>query len=178
VNFSTLVSENQLRNDISAIYFFNFALDSHIDNFLCMGIRKATLADHHGIKNLLDQLDYPDGESFLLKKMEIVINNPLEELIVYEWEGKVVAFIVLEFLPQLGLKGDIARIGYFAVDQSVRNKGIGRETEQYCENLAREKECDRIEVHCHERRKDAHRFYYRQGYYESPKYLMKSLTKK
>jgi len=143
-----------------------------------MGIRKGTMADHNGIKNLLDQLDDPGSESFLLRKMETVINNPLEELIVYEWEEKVVAFIVLEFLPQLGLKGDIARIGYFAVDHSVRSKGIGKEMEQYCENLAREKECDRIEVHCHERRKEAHRFYYRQGYYESPKYLMKSLNKK
>jgi len=48
-----------------------------------MEIRKATLADHHGIKCWLDQLDYPDTEKFLLRKMEIVINNPLEELIVY-----------------------------------------------------------------------------------------------
>jgi GNAT superfamily N-acetyltransferase len=140
-----------------------------------MGIRKATLADHDEIKIMLTQLGYPDTENFLLRKMEIVINNTWQELIVYELEEKVVAFIVFEFLPQLGLKGDIARIGYFAVDESVQSKGIGREIEQYCEKLAREKGCDRIEVHCHERRKDAHRFYYRQGYYESPKYLMKSL---
>jgi GNAT superfamily N-acetyltransferase len=140
-----------------------------------MGIRRAILSDKDGIKRLLDQLDYPGTEDFLQAKMEIVINNPLEELLVYEYEGKVAAFIVLEFLPQLGLKGDIARIGYFAVDTEIRSKGIGKEMEEYCEKLALEKECDRIEVHCHERRKDAHRFYFRQGYYESPKYLMKSL---
>jgi len=87
----------------------------------------------------------------------------------------VVLNAVQSFLPQLGLKGDIARIGYFAVHQAFRSNGIGREIEEYCESLAREKNCDRIEVHCHERRKDAHRFYYRQGYFESPKYLMKSL---
>jgi GNAT superfamily N-acetyltransferase len=143
-----------------------------------MGIRKATLADHDGIKDLIDQLDYFGSESFLQSKMEIVINNPLEELLVYELEDRVVSFIVLEFLPQLGLEGDIARIGYFAVDKNVRSKGIGREMEEYCEKLARERHCDRIEVHCHERRKDAHRFYFRQGYFESPKYLMKSLRKK
>ncbi len=141
-----------------------------------MPIRKAELADSGAIEKLLDQLDYPGTHDFLLRKMEIVINNPLEELLVYEQDGKVIAFIVLEFLPQLGLKGDIARIGYFAVDKSSRSKGIGREMEAYCERLAIEKECDRIEVHCHERRKDAHQFYYRQGYFESPKYLVKSLT--
>lgn len=143
-----------------------------------MGIRRATLSDHDAIKNLFDQLDYLDSESFLRKKMEIVLNNPLEELLVYELENKVVAFIVLEFLPQLGLEGDIARIGYFAVDKDVRSKGIGQEMEKYCEKLAKEKNCDRIEVHCHERRKDAHRFYFRQGYFESPKYLVKSLREK
>jgi hypothetical protein len=33
-----------------------------------------------------------------------------------------------------------------------------------------------MEVHCHSRRSEAHRFYARQGYIESPKYLMKMLT--
>ena len=141
-----------------------------------MSVRKATLADSHAIEKLLDQLDYPGTGDFLLQKMEIVINNPLEELLVYEQDGAVVAFMVLEFLPQLGLRGDIARIGYFAVDRDCRSKGVGREMEEYCERLAIEKKCDRIEVHCHERRKDAHRFYYRQGYFESPKYLMKPLA--
>lgn len=140
-----------------------------------MGIRKATLADAAGIKSLLDQLGYPGTESFLMQKMEIVLNNPLSVLLVYECDEKIAAFIILDFLTQLGLEGDIARIGYFAVDEAYRSKGIGREMEVCIEQLAREKNCDRIEVHCHDRRKDAHRFYFRQGYYESPKYLMKSL---
>ncbi|WZB65004.1 GNAT family N-acetyltransferase [Achromobacter xylosoxidans] len=50
----------------------------------------------------------------------------------------------------------------------------GRALEEAAEALARARGCDRIEVHCHERRVDAHRFYHRQGYAESPKYLMKS----
>jgi GNAT superfamily N-acetyltransferase len=48
--------------------------------------------------------------------------------------------------------------------------------EEYVVMLAKERGCDRIEVHCHSRRTDAHRFYSRQGYEESPKYLMKRLT--
>jgi len=140
-----------------------------------MPIRKAVLTDAGAIEKLLDQLDYPGTRDFLARKMEVIINNPLEELLVYEDNGEVVAFIVIEFLPQLGLRGDIARIGYFAVDSNSRSMGVGREMEAYCERLARERKCDRIEVHCHERRTDAHRFYYRQGYFESPKYLMKLL---
>jgi GNAT superfamily N-acetyltransferase len=47
--------------------------------------------------------------------------------------------------------------------------------ETHVSTLARERSCDRIEVHCHSRRTDAHRFYERQGYEESPKYFTKSL---
>jgi GNAT superfamily N-acetyltransferase len=141
-----------------------------------MSVRKAVLADSDAIENLLDQLDYPHTGGFLKEKMEMIFQNPLVFLLVYETDGKVVAFMVLEFLVQLGLKGDIARIGYFSVDHNYRSKGVGREMEQYAEKLARERKCNRIEVHCHERRKDAHRFYYRQGYTESPKYLMKLLS--
>ena len=140
-----------------------------------MSIRNAVFEDSPMIERLLAQLGYPGTNPFLSAKMEIVIMNPLEELFVYEKDGSVVGFMVLEFLPQLGLKGDIARIGYFAVDEKYRSAGIGKEMEEHCEKLAVERKCDRIEVHCHERRKDAHRFYFRQGYSESPKYLMKSL---
>lgn len=141
-----------------------------------MPVRKALLADNEAIEDLLAQLDYPGTRGFIQQKMEMIFQNPLVTLLVYELEGKVVAFMVLELLIQLGLQGDIARIGYFSVDHHCQSMGIGREMEQYAEQLAREKNCDRIEVHCHERRKDAHRFYYRQGYVESPKYLMKLLV--
>jgi len=140
-----------------------------------MSIRRATFSDKDGIKIMLDQLGYPGTEDFLESKMKMVINNPLAELLVYDHGKGIAGFIVIDFLPQLGLKGDIARIGYFAVDAAFRSKGIGAEMEAYCDMLARQRACDRIEVHCHERRKDAHRFYFRQGYHESPKYLMKSL---
>jgi GNAT superfamily N-acetyltransferase len=142
-----------------------------------MGIRRAILNDHSAIKSLLDQLDYPGSEDFIKDKMSIIMQSPERELLVYELEGGVVGFIILEFLPQLGLRGDIARIGYFAVDQNARGKGIGAEMEGYIESLARERHCDRIEVHCHARRIDAHRFYLRQGYFESPKYFMKKIAR-
>ncbi|AHB70531.1 hypothetical protein P262_03037 [Cronobacter malonaticus] len=62
------------------------------------------------------------------------------------------------------------------MSSNARSKGIGRLLESEGETLARARGCDRIEVHCHSRRSDAHRFYYRQGYTESPKYLCKSLA--
>ena len=141
-----------------------------------MVIRKAVIEDWKQISSLLDQLDYSNTESFIKEKLEVLLRNPNEELLVFEESNQVIAFISMHFIPQLALKGDFARISYFAVDQHIRSKGLGRKIEEYCTNLAIEKNCDRIEVHCHSRRTDAHRFYMRQGYSESPKYFIKMLA--
>ena len=140
-----------------------------------MGIRKAEIQDGDAISKLLNQLDYPDTDAFIKKKLEKLLSHPDEELLVYEDGGEVTAFISIHFIPQVALEGDFARISYFAVDSSIRSKGIGRELEEYCTELAKERNCDRIEVHCHSRRIEAHRFYTRQGFTESPKYFMKKL---
>jgi N-acetylglutamate synthase-like GNAT family acetyltransferase len=140
-----------------------------------LGIRKAEIQDGDAISKLLNQLDYPDTDAFIKKKLEKLLSHPDEELLVYEDGGEVIAFISIHFIPQVALEGDFARISYFAVDSSIRSKGIGRELEEYCTELAKERNCDRIEVHCHSRRIDAHRFYTRQGFTESPKYFMKKL---
>jgi len=141
-----------------------------------MGIRKAKLDDWKQISSLLNQLDYPNTEKFIKDKLETLLLDNNEELVVYEENQEVIAFISIHFIPQIAVKGDFARISYFAVDSSIRSKGIGRMLEEYCTELATKRKCDRIEVHCHSRRTDAHRFYERQGFTESPKYFIKLLS--
>ena len=140
-----------------------------------MGIRNAAISDWKKIMELLKQLDYSNTDSFLKDKIMMLLDHPDERLLVYEDDKKVVAVISIHFIPQLAVVGDFARISYFSVDKDARSKGIGRELEEYCIALAKARKCDRIEVHCHSRRADAHRFYYRQGFVESPKYLIKKL---
>ncbi|MDR6125320.1 GNAT superfamily N-acetyltransferase [Bacillus sp. SLBN-46] len=140
-----------------------------------MGIRTANVEDWKQISLLLNQLDYPDTETFIKEKIETLLTEPNEELLVYDKDSRIIALISIHFIPQLAVKGDFARISYFAVDKNIRSMGIGREIEEYCTNLANKRNCDRIEVHCHSRRIDAHRFYIRQGFTESPKYFVKML---
>jgi GNAT superfamily N-acetyltransferase len=140
-----------------------------------MSIRLARLSDGPAIEQLLHQLGYTGTGHFLPQKLERMLADADERLLVYETASGVVAFVSVHFVPQIAVAGDFARISYFSVDDSVRGQGIGREMEEYVVGLAKERGCDRIEVHCHERRVDAHRFYFRQGYEESPKYLMKRL---
>jgi GNAT superfamily N-acetyltransferase len=140
-----------------------------------MGIRKAKVEDWKQITLLLNQLDYPDTESFIKEKVEILLMDPNEVILVFEEDQSVIALISVHFIPQLAVKRDFARISYFAVDKNIRSKGIGRKIEEYCTDLAIKRNCDRIEVHCHSRRKDAHRFYMRQRFTESSKYFIKML---
>jgi N-acetylglutamate synthase-like GNAT family acetyltransferase len=140
-----------------------------------MSIRPARKADAPAIENLLQQLGYSGTGGFLVQKLERMLDDPDERVFVYEVDGDAVALVSLHFIPQLALAGDFARISYFAVDDRFHSKGIGHQMEEYIVSLARERHCDRIEVHCHWQRGDAHRFYFRQGYEEAPKYLIKRL---
>lgn len=140
-----------------------------------MAIRSATLADHTAISNLLAQLGYPGTEDFLTGNLEKMLGQSSSQVLVYEDGGEVAGFIAIDYLTQLVVKGDFIRISCFSVDENTRGKGVGKALEDYITELGKERNADRIEVHCHTRRADAHRFYYRQGYSESPKYLIKSL---
>ncbi|WHY20982.1 GNAT family N-acetyltransferase [Paenibacillus sp. G2S3] len=139
-------------------------------------IREAKVEDWQDIAELLEQLDYPETKAFLQEKIEKLILHPDEELLVFEEDHKVVACISMHYIPQLGLAGDTAIISYLVVSNAIRSKGIGRLLEEYCTDLARKRNCDRIQVHCHSRRTDAHRFYARQGFTEAPKYFSKMLN--
>jgi len=138
-------------------------------------IRKALFSDGQAIQVLLNQLGYVNTESFLNTRLIEMLQDPKEVLLVYERGGKVIAFISVHFIPQIALKGDFARISYFSVKDGHRGSGIGTEMEKYVSKLAEERKCDRIEVHCHSRRSEAHKFYTLRGFSEFPKYFIKKL---
>lgn len=143
-----------------------------------MPIRTAALSDAQAINRLLTQLDYPGTQDFLEVRLSTMLRDPAETLLVWEEPDnppRILGVLSLHFLPQLALRGDFARISYFAVDDITRSRGIGRAMEEEATPLAREHGCVLVEVHCHSRRTRAHGFYARQGYIESPKYLIKRL---
>ncbi|AOO64314.1 GNAT family N-acetyltransferase [Sulfurospirillum halorespirans] len=138
-------------------------------------IREASVEDTDVIVHLLEQLGYADTSTFMHVRIQELLKNPDALLFCYESEGKVVALLSLHVIPQIALLGSFLRISYFVVEEETRSLKIGAELEALASRIAKEKGCDRIEVHCHERRKDAHRFYERHGFVESPKYFVKHL---
>jgi GNAT superfamily N-acetyltransferase len=138
-------------------------------------IREAEIGDAVGIAALLTELEYPQIESVVAAKIEQLSEHPDARMLVACEGTSLLGFISLHFVPQVALEGDFCRISYFCVQSGVRSKGVGAMLEERAESIARERDCNRIEVHCHSRRGLALKFYSRQGYVESPQYLMKLL---
>ena len=142
-------------------------------------IRLATAADASGITRLLTQLEYPGTEAFLGSNLEEMLPDPRELLLVWadaaRGTERITGFLSADFSIYPQLKGRIALIKALAVDENARSAGIGRQLEAELARDAREKGCVAVIVHCHTRRTRAHEFYYRQGFEESPKYLIKRL---
>ncbi|MFH7245703.1 MAG: GNAT family N-acetyltransferase [Spirulina sp.] len=139
-------------------------------------LRPATVADTAVIARLLDDLGYPGDLNFLTRSIQRQLDHPDAILLVAVVDDAVVGVISLHFIPQLALPGDFCRISYLCVSPKARGQGIGTALESRAYEMAQAQGCDRMEVHCHSRRVDAHRFYTRQGYTESPKYLVKNIT--
>ena len=142
-----------------------------------LNIRPLQASDADVVSKLLTTLGYAGTQPFIHSRIAQLLAHPDAELLVATHGDAVVGLISLHFIPQLALAGDFCRISYFCVDETTRGTGIGTALESYTAELAKARGCDRIEVHCHSRRVDAHRFYRRQGYIESPKYFAKSLIR-
>ncbi|MFU9136267.1 GNAT family N-acetyltransferase [Erwinia tasmaniensis] len=140
-----------------------------------MIIRLAAETDSFALSALLTELGYEGAHRFIERRLAQLINDDTERLLVAEQDGSALGFLSLHFIPQLALEGDFARVSYFCIAEGERSKGAGQQLLQYAENLARVRGCDRMEVHCHEHRTKANTFYAREGYTESPRYLIKPL---
>lgn len=142
-----------------------------------MLIRPVEAADATALARLLTELGYAGTETFIANKIGQQLAHPDALLLIAVDQQQVLGFISLHFIPQIALPGDFCRISYFCVSSPARSTGVGAQLEARAEAEARARDCDRIELHCNERRVRAHQFYYCHGYEESPKYLLKRLKR-
>ncbi len=141
-----------------------------------MNIRSAKSKDTQAICDLLKQMGYPQPFALIQEKFEILHNDSNSQILVAEERGKIYGFLSLYFIPQIALQGDFAKICYLCVDENMRSKGVGHLLVQEAERLAKQRGCDRMELHSGMQRPLAHQFYLREGYIEAPKYFRKALN--
>ncbi|MDW8846089.1 GNAT family N-acetyltransferase [Erwinia sp. MMLR14_017] len=140
-----------------------------------MKIRLAEAEDSFALSALLTELGYDNTQTFIERRLAQLMDDQTEELLVAVHGNTVLGFLSLHFIPQLALAGDFARVSYFCIAEGERSKGAGQQLLKHAENLAKQRGCDRMEVHCHEHRIKANAFYAREGYSESPRYIIKDL---
>jgi GNAT superfamily N-acetyltransferase len=143
-----------------------------------MPIRKATINDLDQICTLLSQLGgYNGTENFLGSKLHELLNHPDYYILVYEddQQKKLQGLAALMIIPELGLELNTAIITYLVVASASRGSGIGKQLEYACNDIARQRNCCRIQLHCSSTRLRAHTFYESLGYKEYPKYYMKPI---
>ncbi|WP_380184431.1 GNAT family N-acetyltransferase [Kalamiella sp. sgz302252] len=141
-----------------------------------MIIRLANTQDSFALSALLTELGYGNTESFIARRLAQLMDDRAEQLLIAEQGSTVLGFLSLHFIPQLALAGDFARVSYFCIAEGKRSEGAGQQLLAHAEKLAKAHGCDRMEVHCHEHRVKANAFYAREGYQESPRYLIKTLA--
>ena len=135
-------------------------------------IRECSNADFNEIVILLQQL-WPD-KSLGVQSLKIVYEKALfsenQKYICAVEESKVIGFGSLTIKNNLWLEGNLGHIDELVVDNSTRGKGVGSQLLKELIQIAKEKNCRRIELDTAFHRKDTHRFYENQGF-ENRAYL-------
>jgi N-acetylglutamate synthase-like GNAT family acetyltransferase len=139
-------------------------------------IRQATILDAPQLVKLVDALGYPSDEDFVRRKLEEYEATPSASILVYELNGAVIGFLVLDSQPLFHQEGRIGCIMAMAVLTPHRGKGIGRELVLEAERIARECGCVKVSVASGLRRLETHAFYRGLGYEEITKRFVKQLS--
>jgi len=167
-----LIAPRRLYN----LYGRTFRRPAELNSGGKMKIRLATMQDSFVLSALLTELGYANTEDFIERRLAQMMDDRSEHLLIAERDGRALGFLSLHFIPQLALAGDFARLSYFCIADGKRSEGVGQQLLKHAEQLAKDRGCDRVEVHCHEHRTKALAFYAREGYSESPRYLIKALV--
>lgn len=149
-----------------------------------MNIREAIESDYKDVrelvKQLYDDLEVKDGMEKELKfdKFKNFIKDSDIIILVVETDGKIVAYLSLNFNKALLDIGTTAIIDELVVDQNHRRQGIGKRLINKAISKAKELNCSEIGVGTEFENKDAREFYNRCGFEEIGVIFEKHLIKK
>lgn len=138
-------------------------------------IREGNCNDANVIQTLLEQLGYLKTIEFIENKIKLFEKDDRQFIFIATINQLPVGFLSLTMIPQLALEGDFARIAYLCVDEQFQTKRVGQALIAYAEQIAQKWGCNRMELHCADYRKNAHKFYLGQNYEDAPKYFRKFL---
>lgn len=127
-------------------------------------IRLAVSADQPEIYSLicaLEETSFP--QEMFAWGFYTMLSSASHLLLVAEEEGQIVGLLHLRMEFQLHHCGTVAEIMELIVSREVRSKGIGAALLKAAREQAIQHHCIQFEVTSNQKRKQAHRFYQREG---------------
>lgn len=127
-------------------------------------IRLAVSADQSEIYSLicaLEETSFP--QEMFAWGFYTMLSSASHLLLVAEEEGQIVGLLHLRMEFQLHHCGTVAEIMELIVSREVRSKGIGAALLKAAREQAIQHHCIQFEVTSNQKRKQAHRFYQREG---------------
>lgn len=141
-------------------------------------IREVEQNDIDRLIILIKQLGYELTNDDLQDIINHYIDTPNYFAFVAEKSGIIIAIAGLFIFKYLHIKGDIAHLSSFVVDEDYRNQKVGEQILKYIENHAVSQGCVKIQLTSGFHRKDSgtHRFYLNHGYkIDVAQYFVKEL---
>lgn len=91
------------------------------------------------------------------------------------YQNQVAGLCSLFIRNNLKAEGNLANVDELVVDETMRNKRIGKILLEDAERIAREQGCSFLGLESSFHREDAHRFYEEKGYWKQGYYMTKTL---
>ena len=129
-----------------------------------MIIRSAQSEDVEALANLMAELGYPTSSEQMRRRFKAISDDPSNDTLVAEREGKVLGMVGLRIERSYGSDDSYVQIRDFVVCSEHRGKGVGRTLISAAEDWARRRGARDVMLTTHKRRTDAHRFYRSMGY--------------
>ena len=138
-------------------------------------IRAATADDASAMSDLLDQLGYPAPAYAMPGRLERMLAEPGQHVLVAEEDGRVVGLATVIVRHVINADEPFGRLASVVVDDAWRGRGIGTTLVREAERICAAAGCAQMEVTSRVHRSRAHEFYRRLGYTAKPERFIKKL---
>lgn len=127
-------------------------------------LRNASLGDADDVAALLTELGYPCELADAAERIDAILGNDRQALVVARCGGRVCGLVALDFMYYLPLGTTTCRITALVVTSQAQGRGLGRQLLREAERRARAAGAARLELTSGSQRTDAHAFYRACGY--------------
>lgn len=138
-------------------------------------LRNAVIGDADDVARLLTDLGYPCDLHDAAERIDSILANDRQALVVARVDGVVCGLVAVDFMYYLPLGTTTCRVTALVVTPQAQGRGLGRALLKEAERRARAGRAARIELAAGSQRTDAHKFYKACGYSDGTVRFIKHL---